>query len=224
MSGTRCLSACCSGSSSEPLSAICTPGTAGGGRAGPCRRGTAALIDSQLAERFQALSAQALDASTARFLEIAEGRLSAANANAAGELETRRAAVEHLVAPAAGNPVPGGGVRCGSPTRRGCGHTPHWRNRSTSPGSFRAAPDPDPGSGHRAAAAGGPGPLGRAAAAPGGRAGRDERPLRLRRAGELTTADGVQRPDMVVRLAAGRTSSSTRRSRWPPTWRPRRRR
>src|SRR5205823_352959 len=59
----------------------------------------AALVESQLAERFQALSAQALDASTARFLEVAEGRLRAANATAAGELELRRAAVEHLVDP-----------------------------------------------------------------------------------------------------------------------------
>jgi DNA recombination protein RmuC len=59
----------------------------------------AALIDGQLAERFQALSAQALDASTARFLEVAEGRLQAANATAVGELETRRAAVEHLITP-----------------------------------------------------------------------------------------------------------------------------
>ena len=59
----------------------------------------AALVDGQLAERFQALSTQALDASTARFLEVAEGRLRAANANAAGELELRRAAVEHLVEP-----------------------------------------------------------------------------------------------------------------------------
>jgi DNA recombination protein RmuC len=59
----------------------------------------AALVEGQLAERFQALSAQALDASTSRFLEVAEGRLQAANATAAGELETRRAAVEHLVGP-----------------------------------------------------------------------------------------------------------------------------
>ena len=59
----------------------------------------AALVEGQLAERFQALSAQALDASTARFLEVAEGRLRAANATAAGELESRRAAVEHLVGP-----------------------------------------------------------------------------------------------------------------------------
>src|ERR1700728_521495 len=59
----------------------------------------AALVDGQLAERFQALSAQALDASTARFLEVAEGRLQAANATAAGDLDTRRAAVEHLVGP-----------------------------------------------------------------------------------------------------------------------------
>jgi DNA recombination protein RmuC len=59
----------------------------------------AALIDGQLAERFQAMSAQALDRSATTFLEIAEGRLSAANARAAGELDSRRAAVEHLVQP-----------------------------------------------------------------------------------------------------------------------------
>ncbi len=59
----------------------------------------AALVEGQLAEHFQALSAEALDASTARFLEVAEGRLQAANAQASSELETRRAAVEHLVGP-----------------------------------------------------------------------------------------------------------------------------
>ena len=59
----------------------------------------AELVEGQLAERFQALSAQALDASTSRFLEVAEGRLQAANANASSELEIRRAAVEHLVGP-----------------------------------------------------------------------------------------------------------------------------
>ena len=59
----------------------------------------AALIDGQLAERFQSLSTAALDASTARFLEIADGRMRAENVRAAGELENRRAAVEHLVGP-----------------------------------------------------------------------------------------------------------------------------
>src|SRR5438045_991389 len=58
-----------------------------------------ALVDGQLAERFQALSAQALDASARRFLDMAEGRFSAANARAAGELETRKAAVAGLVGP-----------------------------------------------------------------------------------------------------------------------------
>jgi DNA recombination protein RmuC len=62
-------------------------------------RERAALVEGQLAERFQALSAQALDASTARFLEVAEGRLRAANATAAGELDQRRSAVEQLVSP-----------------------------------------------------------------------------------------------------------------------------
>ncbi|MBO0775988.1 MAG: DNA recombination protein RmuC, partial [Actinobacteria bacterium] len=59
----------------------------------------AALLDGQLAQRFQALSAEALDASTRRFLTMAEGRLSAARTQAAGELEARRTAVEHLVGP-----------------------------------------------------------------------------------------------------------------------------
>jgi DNA recombination protein RmuC len=57
------------------------------------------LVDGQLAERFQSLSAQALDQSARSFLQMAEGRLSAANANAASELESRKAAVEHLVQP-----------------------------------------------------------------------------------------------------------------------------
>ena len=59
----------------------------------------AALLDGQLADRFEALSAQSLDLSSRRFLEIAEGRLNAANAKAAGDLDTRRVAVEHLVEP-----------------------------------------------------------------------------------------------------------------------------
>jgi len=48
----------------------------------------ATLIEGQLGSRFAALSAEALDASTARFLELAEGRL-----------DSRRAAVEHMVEP-----------------------------------------------------------------------------------------------------------------------------
>ena len=59
----------------------------------------AELLDGQLAERFQSLSAQALDQSARTFLQIAEGRLGAANAKAAGELDSRKAAVEHLVQP-----------------------------------------------------------------------------------------------------------------------------
>jgi DNA recombination protein RmuC len=57
------------------------------------------LLDGQLTERFQSLSAQALDQSARTFLQMAEGRFSAANAKAAGELDTRKAAVEHLVQP-----------------------------------------------------------------------------------------------------------------------------
>ncbi len=59
----------------------------------------ASLLDAQLAERFQVMSAQALDQSARRFLELAEGRLAAANVKAAGDLDTRRAEVENLVQP-----------------------------------------------------------------------------------------------------------------------------
>jgi DNA anti-recombination protein RmuC len=51
------------------------------------------------AEHFQALAGQALDQSNRRFLEMAAGRLEAVNARAAGELDTRTVAVEHMVQP-----------------------------------------------------------------------------------------------------------------------------
>jgi DNA recombination protein RmuC len=59
----------------------------------------AALVDGHLAERFQALSAQVVEASTRQLLELAEGRLGTANAKAVGELESRRAAVDNLITP-----------------------------------------------------------------------------------------------------------------------------
>src|SRR5258708_22458059 len=59
----------------------------------------AALVDGYLAERFQALSTQALDASQRRLLEVSEITLRAANLSAASELDSRRNAVEQLVQP-----------------------------------------------------------------------------------------------------------------------------
>ncbi|MFB9724562.1 DNA recombination protein RmuC [Planobispora longispora] len=58
-----------------------------------------AYVEEQLADRFQALSARALDVNNLRFLELAEGRLAASRAEAAGELEQRKQAVEHLIEP-----------------------------------------------------------------------------------------------------------------------------
>lgn len=57
------------------------------------------LIDGQLAERIRVVSAEALDANSRRFLELAEMRMQAFGVKATGELENRRAAVEHLVGP-----------------------------------------------------------------------------------------------------------------------------
>jgi DNA recombination protein RmuC len=59
----------------------------------------AELIDGYLAERFQALSAQALDVSQQRLAELSEMRLRAAQSHATQELDSRKNAVEHLVAP-----------------------------------------------------------------------------------------------------------------------------
>ncbi|GLX98907.1 DNA recombination protein RmuC [Herbidospora sp. NEAU-GS84] len=56
-------------------------------------------VEEQLAERFQALSARALDVNNLRFLELAENRLNTTRAEAAGDLDLRREAVENLVGP-----------------------------------------------------------------------------------------------------------------------------
>ncbi|TMQ91014.1 DNA recombination protein RmuC [Actinomadura soli] len=58
-----------------------------------------AYAEERMAEHFENLSAKALDASNQRFLELADARLKAAGVEAAGELQRRQQAVEHLVAP-----------------------------------------------------------------------------------------------------------------------------
>ncbi|MCY9787716.1 DNA recombination protein RmuC [Nocardiopsis sp. EMB25] len=62
-------------------------------------RERAAYVEEQLADRFRALSAQALDQTNQRFLELAEGRLRAVSAEAGGDLDERRQAVERMVEP-----------------------------------------------------------------------------------------------------------------------------
>jgi DNA recombination protein RmuC len=61
----------------------------------------AAVTESQerLSASFKALSAEALQASMVQLAELARGQLQAANAEAKGELDQRRNAVEQLVAP-----------------------------------------------------------------------------------------------------------------------------
>ena len=51
------------------------------------------------AEHFQAMAGDALDQNSRRFLEMAAGRLEAANARAAGDLDVKKSEVEHLVQP-----------------------------------------------------------------------------------------------------------------------------
>ncbi|MFV2195988.1 DNA recombination protein RmuC [Nocardiopsis sp. LOL_012] len=59
----------------------------------------AAYVEERLADRFRALSAQALDETNQRFLDLAEGRLRAVGAQAGGDLDERRRAVERMVEP-----------------------------------------------------------------------------------------------------------------------------
>jgi DNA anti-recombination protein RmuC len=56
-----------------------------------------AYVEERLSERFQALSAQALDASNQRFLELAGTRLATAGAEAAGELDKRFAPLKETL-------------------------------------------------------------------------------------------------------------------------------
>jgi DNA anti-recombination protein RmuC len=56
-----------------------------------------AYVEERLSERFQALSAQALDASNQRFLELAGTRLATAGVEAAGELDKRIAPIKETL-------------------------------------------------------------------------------------------------------------------------------
>ncbi|WP_067602418.1 DNA recombination protein RmuC [Nocardiopsis listeri] len=59
----------------------------------------AAYVEEQLADRFRAMSSQALDQTNQRFMELAEGRLRAVSAEAGGDLDERRRAMERMVEP-----------------------------------------------------------------------------------------------------------------------------
>ncbi|MCG5216762.1 DNA recombination protein RmuC [Streptosporangium sp. KLBMP 9127] len=56
-------------------------------------------MEGQLTERFQALSTRALDVNNLRFLELAETRFATTRAEAAGEMEQRKQAVELMIGP-----------------------------------------------------------------------------------------------------------------------------
>jgi DNA recombination protein RmuC len=59
----------------------------------------AELVDRTMSERFRALSSAALEQSNKAFLQLADQRFKEAQAKASGELDQRRAAVEHMVEP-----------------------------------------------------------------------------------------------------------------------------
>jgi len=163
-----------------------------------------ALIDGSLAERFQDLSAQALDRSTRMFLEMAEGRLTAANAKAANDLDSRRAAVEQLVQPLRDTLARVESQLRETEAARRSSHAALTEQVAIA----RQSSDQLKAQTHALVAA-----LRRPEAR--GRWGE----MQLRRVVELagmsskcdfdeqvgvTTADGAQRPDMVIRLAGGK--------------------
>ncbi len=55
--------------------------------------------EAELTDRFRSLSSQVLEANSAQFLELAQETLKASQAESKADLEQRRQAVEHLVAP-----------------------------------------------------------------------------------------------------------------------------
>ena len=177
-------------------------------------------VEEQLAERFQALSTRALDVNNLRFLELAETRL--ARQPRRGRRRPRPAQ--------AGRRAPGRAAQGRARAGRGAAARhrvrPARRPRRAGqadgvrPAQPRAAAGADHDAGPRAAAARGARPVGRDAAAQGRRDRRDAAPLRLRRAGHRGRAPCG--PTWWCGWPAARTSWSTPRSRWPPTWRPRR--
>ncbi|MDE3721714.1 DNA recombination protein RmuC [Nocardiopsis sp. N85] len=62
-------------------------------------RERAEFMEERLAERFRALSAQALDQTNRNFLDLAEGRLRAVGVQAGHDMDERRRAVERMVEP-----------------------------------------------------------------------------------------------------------------------------
>ncbi|GLU46822.1 hypothetical protein Nans01_11730 [Nocardiopsis ansamitocini] len=164
----------------------------------------AAYIEEQLAERFRALSAQALDATNQRFMEIAEGRLRAANLEAGHDLDQRRQAIEHLVAPLKETLSRVEGQLHEADSGRRAAHAELAKQvEMVREGSDRLRDQT--------------GALVTALRRPEARGRWGE--LQLRRVAELagmaahcdfeeqasvTTDNGVQRPDMVVRLAGGK--------------------
>ncbi|MDF5754705.1 DNA recombination protein RmuC [Spongiactinospora sp. TRM90649] len=166
--------------------------------------GKLGYVEEQLAERFQALSARALDVNNLRFLELAENRLATSRAEAAGDLDQRRQAVEHLI-----GPLKETLARVETQLRDSeLGHRASQAELSKQIDFVRQSSDQ-----LRAQT----GALVRALQRPEARGRWGE--LQLRRVAEIagmarfcdfdeqasaSTADGVVRPDMVVRLSGGK--------------------
>ena len=90
---------------------------------------------------------------------MAEGRLNAANAAAAGELD-RRAAVDHLVGPLRETLDRVEAQLRESDADRHRSHAALAEQVTIARRELGPTADPDPGAGHRAAPAGGPRPVG----------------------------------------------------------------
>ena len=176
--------------------------------------------------------AETLRASQEDFLALANERLGAVREQTVMDVEARQAA-QQQAQQAQQQAIAGGMVapvlRVAGEGRRADprdGARARHRLRRASPadeggdGDAGEAARRDRQPGQRAEGAGRARALGRDAAPPGRRAGRDDRSLRLRRADDA----GRRRRPPAARHdhpPAGRaaTSSSTRRRRWAPTWR-----
>ena len=167
----------------------------------------AAVTDAQerLSASFKALSAEALQASMAQLSELARAQLRAAQAEAKGDLDQRKQAVEQLVAPLRDQlgRVDAQLLRLDQERRESRGRLEAQLKTLTETGEQPAHRDGC--AGHRTAQAERARPVGPDAAAQRGRAGRHGPLLRLRASSPPVAGDeAALRPDLVVSLPGGK--------------------
>ena len=181
----------------------------------------------KLREAFSALSSDALRQNNQSFLDLAKASLGEFQQTARIDLDGRQKAIEDLVQPLKDSLGKVDAKLQEVEQNRVGTHVGADRTAALAAPGAAVAADRDRPAGAGAALAERPRPVGRAAAAPRRRSGRHARSTATSTSRNPSTPTASRlTPDMIVRLPAGRTSSSTRRcrrrrtsTRWKPTTR-----